>query len=159
MIHTVTPGTVIVEVTPDSPAAAAGLNEGDLITAIEGAPVEGPDDLIDAIADQKPGNRVTLTISQPGEEKEEREAEVTLAEHPDEKDKAYLGVHIGGFFRMQRHFGGDEWPGEMEKEFEFHFEGPFDDEPPFDLEVIPEHFEFHFPPDHFDDGDCCGESI
>jgi len=152
-------GAMIQYVEEDSPAAAAGLNEGDLITSIEGNPVEGPDDLIDAIAEHKPGDKLTLIVSRSGEETEEREVEVTLAEHPDEKDKAYLGVQIGGFFRMHRHFGEDEWPDEMEKEFEFHFEGPFDDEPPFDLEIIPEHFEFLFPPDRFDDSDCCGESI
>jgi hypothetical protein len=154
-------GAVIRYVEEDSPAAAAGLNKGDLITAIEGNPVEGPNDVVNAIAEHKPGDRITLTVSLSGEEEEEREVEVTLAEHPDEEGKAYLGVRIGGFFRLYRHLEGDEWPGEMEKEFEFHFEGPFDDEHPFDLEVIPEHFEFHFPSDLFDGGgnDCCGDSI
>lgn len=152
-------GAIIQYVEEDSPASAAGLNEGDLIVAIGGNPVETPQDLLDAIAERKPGDQVTLTVSQAGEEEEEREVEVTLTEHPEEEEKAYLGVRIGGFFRMHRHFEGNEWPGEMEKEFEFHFEGPFDDEHPFDLEVIPEHFEFHFPPDLFDGGDCCGDSI
>jgi S1-C subfamily serine protease len=152
-------GAIVHYVEEDSPAAAAGLNEHDLITAIEGEPVEKPGDLVDAIAERKPGDRVTLTISRPGEEDEEREVEVTLGEHPDEESKAYLGVYILGFFRMHRHSDGGEGAHELEKEFELQLEGPFDDEHLFDLEIIPEHFEFHFPPDHFDDGDCCGESI
>ncbi len=153
-------GAIVRHVEEDSPAAAAGLNEGDLITAIEGDSVEGPDDLVDAIAERKPGNRVTLTVSRPGEEEEEREVDVTLGEHPEKEGEAYLGVHIGGFLRM-RHLEGEEGFHELEKEFEFQFQGPFDDEHLFDLDGLPEHFEFHFPPNHFDGGgnDCCGDSI
>ena len=149
---------IVRSVTEDSPAETAGLLRGDLITAVEGEPIEGPQDLVDAIGEHEPGDRVTLTVLQSGEE-EEREVEVTLAEHPEEKGKTYLGVQIGGFFRLH-HLEAGEHPHEMDSfEFFFDWEPPFD-EPHFDPDAIPHHFEFHFPPDLFDDEtDCCGGGI
>jgi len=155
-------GAIVRHVAEDGPAAAAGLREGDLITAIEGDPVEGPRDLVDAIAEAEPGDRVTLTVYRPddGEKAEEREVEVTLAEHPDEEGNAYLGVRIGGFFRM-RHLEGDERLRKMDS-FEPHFdwEAPFD-ELPFEFNAVPDHLEFHFPAEPFDGDEvnCCGGSI
>ncbi|MDY7076641.1 MAG: PDZ domain-containing protein [Chloroflexota bacterium] len=146
-------GAIIYRVDEDSPAEAADLREGDLVTAIEGESVTGPQDLADAIAERKPGDKVTLTISQSGED--EREVEVTLTEHPDEDGKAYLGVHIGGFIHI--HHLGD---GERHDELDLDLQVPFD-ELPFEFDSLPHDFEFHFPPEHFYDGgiDCCGESV
>ncbi|HUX77393.1 MAG TPA: PDZ domain-containing protein [Anaerolineae bacterium] len=152
-------GVIVRSVTEDSPAEAAGLRRGDLITAFEGEPIQGPQDLIDAIAEHEPGDQVTLTVLQSGEE-EERQVEVTLAEHPEEEGKTYLGVQIGGFFRLH-HLEAGERPHEMDSfEFFFDWEPPFD-EPPFDPDAMPHRFEFHFPPGHFqvDEANCCGESI
>ena len=149
-------GAIVRHVNEDSPAETAGLRQGDLITAVDGDPVEGPRDLSDAIAEHEPGDKVTLTISHPGEDKEEREVEVTLAEHPEEEGKAYLGVQIGGFIRMHR-----SWDGEAhELELDLFKEAPFDDLH-FELDDLPQHFEFHFPPEHFDGGgaNCCADSI
>jgi len=44
-----TDGLLIREVTEDSPAASAGLAQGDLIVAAAGQPVRTPDDLFDAL--------------------------------------------------------------------------------------------------------------
>jgi S1-C subfamily serine protease len=146
-------GAIIRYVAEDSPAATAGLRRGDVITAIEGDPIESPQDLIDAIAERKPGDRVTLTLYRSNDDekeaKGEREVEVTLAEHPDEEGKAYLGVRIGGFFRMH-HLEGDERLPRMDS-FELHFdwEAPLD-ELPFEFDAVPDHFEFHFPPKLFE---------
>jgi predicted metalloprotease with PDZ domain len=152
-------GAIIRHVSEDSPAAAAGLRRGDVIVALEGDPTESPQDLIDAIAERKPGDRVTLTVYRSNDDekeaKGEREVEVTLAEHPDEEGKAYLGVRIGGFFRMH-HLEGDERLPRMDS-FELHFdwEAPLD-ELPFEFNAVPDHFEFHFPPKLFEDElNCC----
>jgi S1-C subfamily serine protease len=155
-------GVVVRRVEEDSPAAAAGLRRGDLITAVEGEPIQGPQDLVDAIGEHEPGDQVTLTVLRPedGDKEEEREVEITLAEHPEEEGKTYLGVQIGGFFRLH-HLEAGERPHEMDSfEFFFDWEPPFD-EPPFDPDAIPHRFEFHFPPGHFqvDEANCCGESI
>ncbi len=138
-------GAVVRDVAADSPAEAAGVQQGDLITAIDGDPVTGPEDLVDAVAEHEPGDTITLTLSANGEE--ERDIEVTLAKHPDEEGQAYLGVRLGGLIHLQRLGKGDH---EQER-FEL----------PFDFEDKLHRFEFHFPPAHLDDRgtDCCGESI
>jgi PDZ domain-containing secreted protein len=138
-------GAVVEDVREDSPAEQAGLRQGDLITAIEGDPVKGPADLADAIAGREPGDRVTLTILRlDGDEHEEREIEVTLAEHPDEEGVAYLGLRVGGFVHIQRFAGDGERPDlDLFIDPQMQFDGPG-------------HFEFRFSPGH---RDCCGQSI
>jgi serine protease Do len=103
-------GAIVQSVVEDSPASDAGLRAGDVITAIDGEPVEDPGALNDAIADRKPGDEITLTVYR-SEDAQELEITVMLGEHPDEEDQAYLGVHLGGFFRMERFFQEDEERG------------------------------------------------
>jgi putative serine protease PepD len=55
-------GAKIARVTSGSPAATAGLTTGEVITAINGRPVSGPEDVVNDIAALKPGDRVTLTV-------------------------------------------------------------------------------------------------
>jgi S1-C subfamily serine protease len=152
-------GAVVQRVFEDSPASAAGLEEGDVITAIDGEPVEDPQALADALAEREPGDTITLTVYQRDSE-EEREIEITLAEHPDEEGKAYLGVLIGGFFRLERHrFEGDERTDDFD--FDFDFELPFE-ELPFDLDELPERFRFQWPPggyEYREDPGVLGDSI
>lgn len=74
-------GVLVGEVTPDGPAARAGLRGGDrsvtingqtyviggdIITAVDGEPVETSDDVVAAIRDRKPGDSVTLEINRDG---------------------------------------------------------------------------------------------
>jgi S1-C subfamily serine protease len=99
-------GLIVWRVSEDSPASAAGLKDGDVITAVDGEPVASPQALTDAIAEREPGDKITLTVFRG---KEESEMEVTLDEHPDKEGKAYLGVWVGSFFRME-HFEDDERP-------------------------------------------------
>lgn len=54
-------GVLVTAVEPDSPAAKAGLKAGDVITAIDGARIEGAGDLARGINKQKDGD-VSLTI-------------------------------------------------------------------------------------------------
>lgn len=55
-------GALITSVAPSSPAAGAGLRQGDLVTAVNGRPTRGPGDLLAAIAAQRPGSKLTLTV-------------------------------------------------------------------------------------------------
>lgn len=58
-------GVRVVEVTPGSPAAAAGLQAGpagDLVLAVGGAPVTTEDELTRALARHAPGEKVAVTI-------------------------------------------------------------------------------------------------
>ena len=56
------PGALILGVASGSPAAAAGLRAGELITAINGTAIHGPSALVAAIAAHTPGQRLTLAV-------------------------------------------------------------------------------------------------
>ena len=68
-------GAVIVEVEPDSPAADADLRRGDVITSVDGEPLDGMADLVAAIRSRQPGDSLALTIVR---DDEEQTVEVTL---------------------------------------------------------------------------------
>jgi len=53
---------MIVGVTPGSPADRAGLGPGDVITAINGQPVQAPGDVMSTVSKLKPGDTVKLQI-------------------------------------------------------------------------------------------------
>jgi putative serine protease PepD len=55
-------------VTPNSPAAKAGIKPGDTIVAFEGKRVRTPDALIVAIRARAVGDSVTLTVERDGQE-------------------------------------------------------------------------------------------
>ena len=59
-------GPTIATVIADSPADDAGLQRGDVITAVDGTAVEKPQDFRDALADKAVGDTVTLSISRDG---------------------------------------------------------------------------------------------
>jgi S1-C subfamily serine protease len=87
-------GGLISEVVPGSPADEAGLREGngklrfqaavyetggDVILAVEGRKVIGPNDLADFVSDYKPGETIVLDVLRDGKEVE---VEVTLGKRP-----------------------------------------------------------------------------
>ena len=59
---------VIGSVTADSPAEEAGLEQGDLITALDGEPVGDPESFAESISEYQPGDEITLTVYRSGEE-------------------------------------------------------------------------------------------
>jgi serine protease Do len=61
-------GVVVDDVVEDSPAEEAGLKEDDIIISFNGAKVADASDLTDLVADQKPGDKVTLKIYRDGKE-------------------------------------------------------------------------------------------
>jgi membrane-associated protease RseP (regulator of RpoE activity) len=138
-------GVVVTLVVEGSPADDAGLKEGDMIAAIDGEPLANPEQLSDAIAERRPGDRVTLSVLRSGDW--EREIEVRLGEHPDQAGRAYLGVSLGGSFRF--HVVPDSEDGGLPPGFEWRG-GPFRfglqlDELPFDLNKFQRGFEFGWP--------------
>jgi S1-C subfamily serine protease len=68
---------LIVGVTADSPAAAAGLLVGDLLTDFDGQPIESPEDLLDALIGDRVGRQVELRVIRGGTP---RQLSVTVGE-------------------------------------------------------------------------------
>ena len=73
-------GATIVGVVPGAPAAAAGLVPGDVIIAVAGRAVSGPSDIAPIILTHKPGDKITITYSDPTGQSQT--ASVTLASGP-----------------------------------------------------------------------------
>ncbi|MFF0863800.1 S1C family serine protease [Nonomuraea sp. NPDC003560] len=71
------PGALIRQVTAESPAARAGLQEGDLITKIGDTPVDSGDTVVGQVRGFKPGQQVKITYMRDGRS---AEATVTLQE-------------------------------------------------------------------------------
>jgi len=55
-------GAVVLRVEAGGPAESAGLQRGDVITQIDGQPLQGDSGLAEAINPHKPGDTVTLTV-------------------------------------------------------------------------------------------------
>ena len=77
-----TKGALVAEAQPGSPAQAAGLKSGDVITAVNGETVDSPRDLSRRIAALGPQTRVDLTYLHDGAQKS---ASVTLGVLPGDK--------------------------------------------------------------------------
>ena len=60
-------GAVVESVEKDSPAEDAGLQKGDIITAVNGEKISGTDDLISILSQGKEGEKFTLTVNRDGE--------------------------------------------------------------------------------------------
>lgn len=60
-------GALIAEVVEDSPAAEAGLQQGDIILEMDGQPVESVSGLRNTISLMEPGTLTTFTINRDGE--------------------------------------------------------------------------------------------
>lgn len=82
---------LVMSVTEDSPAAEAGLQAGDQIVEANGETIESSQQLIDAVGALSPGDQITLRVER-GDET--LTVEVTLAGHPDDQERAYLGVFL-----------------------------------------------------------------
>jgi PDZ domain-containing secreted protein len=109
-------GVVIMEVLEGSPADEAGLKEKDVITALDGEPVEGTEAFAEQIASIEPGDETTLTVQR---KDEELEITVPLGEHPEVEGRGYLGVKVGLYIRVK--VSGEHFPEGWQPPF-LHFE-------------------------------------
>jgi S1-C subfamily serine protease len=57
-----TSGVVVMQVAKPSPAAEAGIQPGDIVTAFNGKKIATAEDLIAALRSTKPGDRVQLDV-------------------------------------------------------------------------------------------------
>lgn len=94
-IQKIEAGALVGEVLEDSPAAAAGLQVGDVITAVNDDKVSGPEALVELIGGYAPDETVTLTVSRGDEE---LSIDVTLAAREDDAERGFMGVQVGPAF-------------------------------------------------------------
>ncbi len=88
-------GVLINSVQPGSPAQRAGLRAGDVITAVNGTPVDDPNALRNRIASTPPGTEVTLTFVKDGYERQARVHLAALSESKENADAASPGNGSG----------------------------------------------------------------
>ncbi|WP_414662285.1 DegQ family serine endoprotease [Horticoccus sp. 23ND18S-11] len=72
-------GALVADVQPDSPAAKGGLKNGDVITAVNGQPIEDSNRLTFSVGAVSPGTKLTLDIIRDGKPEE---LTLTAAERP-----------------------------------------------------------------------------
>ncbi len=100
-------GVAIRDVGPNSPAAQAGLKGGDLIQKVNNQPVRDFENLVNALAQFKPGDKVDIHYKRGNEEKD---ANVTLGQRPAPRVEgsrprqrtAFLGVATQELTQEQR---------------------------------------------------------
>jgi putative serine protease PepD len=72
-------GAEVGNVNAGSPAERAGVQIGDVVTEVDGQRVNDPADIATAIADNKPGDRISMRVQRNGQE---RALDVTLGNRP-----------------------------------------------------------------------------
>src|SRR5262249_5194151 len=90
-------GILVREVEPGTPAAQAGLRNGDLIVKVGDQPVKDFDALVNALSQHKIGEKVNFQVQRDGKE---QSFEVTLGQRPERRageaprrqPTAFLGV-------------------------------------------------------------------
>jgi S1-C subfamily serine protease len=100
-------GVLVAEVTPDSPAAKAGIKARDLITRVEGVAVSSPQQVVDAVSKHKPGDTLLVSVSRTADGKD-TDITVTLAQNPGDASKAWMGLSLSSVFGR-----GEDGPGGM----------------------------------------------
>ncbi|MCX7699528.1 MAG: PDZ domain-containing protein [Gemmataceae bacterium] len=101
-------GVRVVSVAADTPAAKAGLKEGDIIFSIDGQGVATNDDVLAILRGKKPGDVIRVAFLRDGGE---REVELKLARRPFEANRgefqnrmgSNLSDRRGGFANVLQH--------------------------------------------------------
>jgi serine protease Do len=115
-------GALVAVVTPDSPSAAAGLKQGDVILGFDGKDITKLRDLPTLVAAEAPGAKATLTVWRDGKQDQ---IDIKLGEMPanpqiasagepaqpsDSQSAAAMGLHLAPLtsdMRSELHLGRD----------------------------------------------------
>jgi membrane-associated protease RseP (regulator of RpoE activity) len=86
------PGAEVREPTPAGPAADAGIRSGDVILAVDGRPIDGPEELGNVVRSYQPGDVVDVQL-QRGDEA--RSVTVALGANADEQSELFGAAFLG----------------------------------------------------------------
>jgi serine protease Do len=86
-------GALVADVQPNSPAARAGIQRGDVIVAFNGRSIEDMHELPRVVANMPPGSAVEVRFLRQGRE---RTARVNVGEMPEERRQAAVGGGASG---------------------------------------------------------------
>ena len=111
-------GALIIEVVPQSPAEEAGLEEGDIIRAVDGAEINENHTLAELIGSFGPGEEVELTVIRDGRR---ITIDVELGARPtgSSLDGEFLGQILPFLGEMMPGF---QFQGELPEGFNFEFQ-------------------------------------
>jgi serine protease Do len=90
-------GALIASVTPDSPASRAGLKQGDVVTAVNGQPVESGSDLQVVVSEVAPGSKIQLQVERNGHAEN---VDLTVGEYHKEQEVASAAGPEAGHPRL-----------------------------------------------------------
>lgn len=122
-------GVLVESVFDDSPAAASGLEAGDVITRLDDEPIEDTADVSAFMAEREPGDEIRVKVKRKGKDKS---FDVTLAEREDHgRIQALLDDDAFPHARMLRDFHAAPHAPRG-----FRFRGPGDEEAREELENL-----------------------
>jgi len=115
-------GVLVSEVAPDTPASRCGISVGDVVTRVDGDPVESFWDVSRALRDKKKGDRVEIEVIR---DRTARKLTATV----DERQRGLLGEGLprklmAGDSGRTIVLGGDEFSAEPFKRMEELFRSP-----------------------------------
>jgi PDZ domain-containing protein len=87
-------GARVEQVVEGSPAAAAGLVKGDVVTAVDGNEVMTADQALNLLRSKVPGAPLDLKVTGPTEGAQLRSVTATLAARPEDPARSFLGVTL-----------------------------------------------------------------
>ena len=88
-------GVILSVVEPDSPAQKAGLQVGDIITAVDNTQLDQNHSLGDLIQAHKPGDKIALSVTRGNQT---LTLNVELGQSPTNSSTAYLGIRFSSTF-------------------------------------------------------------
>jgi membrane-associated protease RseP (regulator of RpoE activity) len=92
-------GILIQEVSPDGPAAAAGLRQWDVIKAINGQQILSSQNYTSIMSQVSPGDTISLTVLH---DNTETTQSIIVDADPNNSSRAILGVILGNIYRQTR---------------------------------------------------------
>ena len=87
-------GALVQEVMAGFPGRGGRLQVGDIITAVDGTPIDANHRLADVVSQYQPGDRVKIKVWRAGDAKS---VTATLGENPQDSTRPYLGVRYADF--------------------------------------------------------------